>query len=135
MWASVRGRGGATRSTAVARAEHFKMSHNFTADRFRRSAASRYLDPKHLIGYLNMITSLISSGASCKSNGETAIGVSVSSLDKTRKTTTRRTHLRRSGNASEVVDKLEALLTGGRLGAATNQGGSALCLSCFGWSC
>ena len=79
-----------------------------------------------------MITSLISRGASCKSNGETAIGVSVSSLDKTRETTTRRTHLRGSGNASEVVDQLEALLTGGRLGAATKVAVLDICLASGG---
>ena len=82
----------------------------------RETTVSRYLDPEHLIGYLNMITSLM-----C--NGDTAVGVSVFSLDKTRKTAElcpqeERT-IRGSGNASEVVDQLDALLTGGRLGAAT----------------
>ena len=53
---------------------------------FGATTVSRYLFPEHLIGYLNMITSLISSEVSFKCNGDTAVGVSVSSLDKTRKT-------------------------------------------------
>ena len=60
---------------------------------------------------------------SYKCNGDTAVGVSVSSLDKTCKTTELcpqgELTFCGSGNASEVVDQLDALLTGGRIGAAT----------------
>lgn len=87
---------------------------------FGATTASRYFDPGHLVGYLNVITSLISSGVSHKCNGDTAVGVSVTSWDATRELCPQgELTFRGSGNSSEVVDQLDALLTGGRLGAAT----------------
>lgn len=85
--------------------------------------ASQFMNPRFFIGFLNVMTFLIRSGVSRQCDAETALGISVKFRDtwKTRKEVCPQGRLTFEGsaNATETLDELDLLLTGGRLTNST----------------